>query len=485
MTIRTRFAPSPTGFLHIGGLRTALYAYLFAKKHNGVFLLRIEDTDQARSVPGAVESLIKMLIVMGLEYTEGPEKGGPHGPYIQSQRLDLYKKHIDLLLEKGSAYRCFCTKERLDEMRAAQAARKVAPMYDRTCAKLTPEEATKKIAAGTPFVIRQKIPYEKKVVFTDLVRGNMQFDPRTLDDQVLLKSDGFPTYHLANVVDDHDMEITHVIRGEEWLPSAPKHILLYEAFGWTPPQFAHLPLLLNPDKTKLSKRQGDVAVEDYLAKGYMKPALINFVALLGWNPGTEKEIFSMDELVETFSLERIQKAGAIFNLEKLDWLNGLYIRSCTPETLADTMLPFITEKINLKTPEMLTAITVIQTRMKTLKDGADMLKIFTTDLPQYDATLLFSEKMKVDQAMIKKTIPAAITALEEHNDWEHEDALKQKLEQTIEKLGVKNGQILWPVRVALSGQQYSPGVFELLKALGKKRSLARLKKCLEITKNLK
>lgn len=476
--IRTRFAPSPTGFLHIGGLRTALYAYLFAKKHQGTFLLRIEDTDQARSVPGALESLIALLHTMGLDYEEGPIKEGPHGPYIQSQRLALYKKHVDLLIEKGAAYYCFCTKERLDEMRAAQTARKVAPMYDRTCTKLTKEQITEKVTQKTPCVIRQKIDYSKTVTFNDLVRGNMQFKPQTLDDQVLLKSDGFPTYHLANVVDDHDMEISHVIRGEEWLPSAPKHILLYEAFGWTPPQFAHLPLLLNPDKTKLSKRQGDVAVEDYLKKGYLKEALINFVALLGWNAGTEKEIFSMQELIDEFSLERIQKAGAVFTIEKLNWLNGLYIRRLTPKILGDALQPFLSEKKDLATPEMRTALTVIQTRMKTLVDGAEMLKIFLVETPEYDHALLLNEKMKVDKETMQKTMTAAIETLEKQEDWTSEETLKSGLEKTIQELGIKNGQMLWPVRVALSGQQYSPGVFEMLKALGKERSIARLKKAL-------
>lgn len=476
--IRTRFAPSPTGFLHIGGLRTALYAYLFAKKHQGAFLLRIEDTDQARSVPGALESLIALLHTMGLDYEEGPIKEGPHGPYIQSQRLALYTKHVEILLEKGAAYRCFCTKERLDEMRTAQTARKVAPMYDRACTKLTKEQIAEKTAHKIPSVIRQKIDYSKTVTFNDLVREKMQFKPQTLDDQVLLKSDGFPTYHLANVVDDHDMEISHVIRGEEWLPSAPKHILLYEAFGWTPPQFAHLPLLLNPDKTKLSKRQGDVAVEDYLKKGYLKEALINFVALLGWNAGTEKEIFSMQELIDEFSLERIQKAGAVFTIEKLDWLNGLYIRRLTPKALGDALQPFLTEKKDLATPEMRTALTVIQTRMKTLVDGAEMLKIFLVEMPEYDHALLLNEKMKVDKEIMQKTMTAAIETLEKQEDWASEEALKSGLEKTIQELGIKNGQMLWPVRVALSGQQYSPGVFEILKALGKERSIARLKKAL-------
>ena len=271
--IRTRFAPSPTGFLHVGGLRTALYAYLFARQQNGKMLLRIEDTDQERLVPGATEHLQSILQEMGIDYDEGPDKGGPVGPYIQSQRLDIYKKYADELIKKRGAYYCFCTKERLDELRENQTKRKLAPMYDHHCRTLPKEDIEKNLAAKMPYIIRQAIPLDTKIVFNDLIRDRMEFDSNTLDDHVLMKSDGFPTYHLAVVVDDHLMEISHVIRGEEWLPSAPKHVALYDAFGWQAPEFAHLPLLLNPDKSKLSKRQGDVNVEDYLAKGAMKPLL--------------------------------------------------------------------------------------------------------------------------------------------------------------------------------------------------------------------
>ncbi|HLG25336.1 MAG TPA: glutamate--tRNA ligase, partial [Candidatus Gracilibacteria bacterium] len=297
--VRTRFAPSPTGYLHVGGLRTALYSYLYARQNKGRFLLRIEDTDQKRYVEGAVESLINTLTTVGISFDEGPGVGGDHGPYIQSERTEMYREHAQKLIELKAAYPCFCTAERLVQMRERQTAAKKAPMYDRTCLNLSASEIEEKKKAGTPFVIRQKIPHGRKVQFKDHVRGVVSFETSTVDDQVLMKSDNFPTYHLANVVDDHFMQITHVIRGEEWLPSTPKHLLLYEAFGWTPPEYAHLPLLLNKDKSKLSKRQGDVSVESYLEKGYSKEALINFVALLGWHPGAgiEKEIFSMEELI--------------------------------------------------------------------------------------------------------------------------------------------------------------------------------------------
>ncbi len=333
--IKTRFAPSPTGYLHVGGLRTALYCYLFARKNEGEFILRIEDTDQERFVKGAQENLLKTLEWIGLEYDEGPEKG-ENGPYIQSDRTEIYKEHIEKLLKSGHAYRCFCTKERLDEMRDRQKANKQATMYDRKCLELPESEVKAKIDAGESHVIRQKIPYES-IKFKDLIRGNVQFHGKIIDDQVLVKSDGFPTYHLANVVDDHLMGITHVIRGEEWLPSTPKHLALYQAFGWDPPQFAHLPLLLNPDKTKLSKRQGHIAVEDYIKEGYSREAIINFVVFLGWHPGSgdENEIYTLEHLKEIFQLSKVHKSGAVFNLEKLDWFNWRWQKKRFQETLEE------------------------------------------------------------------------------------------------------------------------------------------------------
>ncbi|MGB9591246.1 MAG: glutamate--tRNA ligase, partial [Candidatus Kryptoniota bacterium] len=324
--IRVRFAPSPTGYLHVGGLRTALYNFLFARKSNGRFILRIEDTDRSRYVEDAIENLIESLKWAGLNYDEGPDVGGEYGPYVQSKRLDIYKRHTDVLVEKGLAYRCFCTPERLERMRKDLERQKLPVKYDRTCLRLRDEEIKANIASGKSFVIRLKVPDHTKIKFIDLIRGEVEFSSEQIDDQVLLKTDGYPTYHLANVVDDHMMAISHVIRGEEWLSSTPKHVLLYDYFGWERPAFAHLPLLLNPDKSKLSKRQGDVAVEEYRAKGYLKEALINFVALLGWNPGDDREIFTLDELVKEFSLERVNKSGAVFNIEKLDWLNFQHLR---------------------------------------------------------------------------------------------------------------------------------------------------------------
>ena len=325
LMVRTRFAPSPTGLLHVGGLRAALFNFLFARKNKGIFILRIEDTDRARSVPGAVENLISTLKWAGISYDEGPDAGGKNGPYIQSQRLNLYKKYAQQLLKLGAAYRCFCSPQRLEEMRREQEAHKLAPRYDRKCLSLSASAAD---SLGAPFVIRQKIPGSGEVEWKDMVRGSISFECAAIDDQVILKSDGYPTYHLANVVDDHEMKITHVIRGEEWLSSTPKHILLYRAFGWDIPQFAHLPLLLNKDRSKLSKRQGDVAVEEYIKKGYLAEAIVNFIALLGWHPGGQEtqEIFSLTELIEKFSLEKVHKAGAVFDLEKLDWIKWQWRR---------------------------------------------------------------------------------------------------------------------------------------------------------------
>ncbi len=523
--IKTRFAPSPTGYLHVGGLRTALYCYLFAKKNNGRFVLRIEDTDQERFVEGAVENLINTLEWVGLEYDEGALKDGSDkgdfGPYTQSKRNDIYKKHVDILIEKGHAYHCFCTKERLDEMRQIQTERKQAPMYDRKCLELPESEVKKKIEDGEPFVIRQKMPYEN-IKFKDLIRGNVQFDGKTIDDQVLVKSDGFPTYHLANVVDDHTMEITHVIRGEEWLPSTPKHIALYKAFGWEIPEFAHLPLLLNPDKSKLSKRQGHVAVEDYIKEGYTKEAIINFVALLGWNPGggDDQEIFTLKELEEKFSLEKVHKSGAVFNLEKLDWFNWRWQKeefNKKMEEIAKTIDPqfnktkddrgkesfvFTNEQ---KNQEFLQAkgkalleycqeylgsdfendrkklykalVTVDEKVLKDPKETKENIE-FYYNLPQYEVDLLLNEKMKVDKETAKKALTAGLKDLSELDEW-HEESLKQTLLNTVSNNEMKNGQVFWPLRAAITGKEFSPGVFEAAWVLGKEETLKRINHALE------
>ncbi len=481
--IKTRFAPSPTGYLHVGGLRTALYAYLFAKQNNGVFLLRIEDTDRNRFVEGAAESLQDVLKYYGLEWDEGP--------YFQSERTEIYREHAKKLLDEGKAYRCFCTSERLDEMRESQRAAGRTPKYDRHCLRLSEEEKQNLYNAGKSFVVRQLIPNET-LEFHDEIRGDMSFHGRDIDDQVLIKSDNYPTYHLATVVDDHLMGITHVIRGEEWLPSTPKHVWLYQAFGWDAPTFAHIPLLLNPDKTKLSKRQGDVAAEDYIKKGYLKEAMLNFIAFLGWNPGTEQEIFSMGELTQAFSLERVQKAGAVFSLEKLDWFNGQYLRNMKAEELAEMILEQMPESKLTKealqdgTSEeannFIKYTACIQTRMKTLNDGPEMIRPFLAESFDYNLELFNHAKMKIDRSVALMALEESLPALQAHDNWKEEAEIKATLVELITKLGVKNGHLLWPIRVALSNEEYSPGTIELLHILGKEKSLTRIQASIEALK---
>ena len=436
--IVTRFPPSPTGFLHVGGLRTALYNYLFARQNNGRFIFRIEDTDQNREVAGAVPNLIKTLSWAGLNWDEGPDIGGPHGPYVQSERTEIYRAHVEELLRKGHAYYCFCTKERLEKMRAEQTAKKLPPMYDRAC--------------------------------------------------LALKSDGFPTYHLANVIDDHLMEITHVIRGEEWLSSAPKHVLLYEAFAWEKPTFAHLPLLLNKDKSKLSKRQNDVAVEDYIQKGYLKEAILNFIALLGWHPGeTEQEIFSMDELLKLFSLDKIHKSGAIFDLEKLNWMNWQWRRKKyheDPRSREEKL--YEVAKIHLKEGwekdrDFLNKVlkTVEEKILQDPSQTQAYISFYFSDDVETPPALITNEKMKVDAETAKRALVGTRDFLEIFDGYEDEEKIKSGLSGLVQKLGVKNGQVFWPVRAALTGEQYSPGVFEVIWALGKGKTLARLSQAIE------
>lgn len=497
--IVTRFAPSPTGFVHVGSLRTALFSFLFAKKNKGKFLLRIEDTDQKRYVEGAVENLLKTLAWAGLDYDEGPVKNGPHAPYFQSERTELYRNHVKTLLENGSAYYCFCTPERLEEMRTIQEKRHEAPMYDRFCLNFSKKETEEKLASKIPHVIRQKIPQDRMLILEDIIRGKVRFDGRVVDDQILMKSDGFPTYHLANVVDDHDMEITHVIRGEEWLPSTPKHIWLYESFGWKPPQFAHIPLLLNADRSKLSKRQGDVAVEDYIKKGYLKEAIINFIAFLGWHPGKgiEKEIYSLEELIGAFSLEGVHKGGAIFDLQKLDWLNVQWGKRLMDEKLSKTEKTIENEgKIILeicekfipdewkKNSELLyrALITrkekILDTIYKNEINGSkeenivkDLRFYFTN--PECKKDIILSEKMNVSVAGAKTVFRETSAVLSSLHDWT-EEKIKETLLEIVKKLGLKNGQVFWPIRAGLTGEQFSPGVFEVIWALGKGETLKRL-----------
>lgn len=473
--IRTRFAPSPTGYLHVGGLRTALYNFLFARKNNGKFILRIEDTDRSRYVEGAIENLINTLKWCELYYDEGPDIGGPYGPYIQSQRLDIYQKFAKELVDKGHAYYCFCSPERLEQIRKEQLSRKVPQVkYDKHCLKLSNSEINQKLAEGVPHVIRLNVPENQTVKFIDLIREEVEFDTNNIDDQVLIKSDGYPTYHLANVVDDHLMKISHVIRGEEWLPSTPKHILLYDFFGWEKPQFAHLPLLLNPDRSKLSKRQGDVAVEDYRAKGYLKEALINFVALLGWNAGDDKEFYYLDELIQKFSLERVNKSGAVFDINKLIWLNSEHIRKKS----VDELLPMLKEElkkskyseIHFNDDYLKLVIEAMHERIEFITDIINKSYYFFERPVSYEQKSI-DKNWKVDTPIHLLTLAEEISNLEEFN----KTSLEQALIKVSEKFGINKGKIIHPLRLALSGTSAGPGIFDLIYILGKEEVIERIK----------
>lgn len=489
--VRVRFAPSPTGYLHIGGLRTALYNYLFAKNQGGTFFLRLEDTDRKRYVEGSVEKLIQSLDWAGLKYGEGIclENGkvvqkGDFGPYVQSERLDLYKKYAEELVQKGKAYYCFCEPERLEKVREEQIAQKQAPMYDKFCLRnVSEEEINKNLKSNCPYTIRLKVPASEIIEFEDLIRGKVIINSNTIDDQVLIKSDGFPTYHLASVVDDHLMQTTHVIRGEEWLPSTPKHILLYMAFGWDAPEFAHLPLLLNPDKTKLSKRQGDVAVEDYVKKGYLKEAIINFVALLGWHPGegVTQEIFSLEELEKVFDLKRVHKAGAVFDLQKLDWINAQYIKKLSVDELYQKSLEFFAQKDfyinapeNKKSEEYLKKVLAIeQERLNNLIEVGEHSKFFFQNI-SYDKNLLKWKDM--GDIELKASLEKSKVVIGDISDWN----LKIITEKLMAAAGDKKGDLLWPLRAALTGEQKSPSPMEVAWVLGKDESLKRLEEALKM-----
>lgn len=501
--VRVRFAPSPTGYMHIGNFRSALYDYLFAKQNNGDFILRIEDTDQSRYVEGSVQRLIETLENMGLNWDEGPKKIGENEkvqamlsptyshiaefgeftPYIQSERLDIYKEHVQKLIDKDLAYYCFCSNERLEQMREKQIANKQAPMYDRHCLNLSKEEIEQKLNSGEKYVIRLKVPQNQNIVFEDIVREKVSFNSNTIDDQVLLKSDGFPTYHLANVIDDHQMQISHVIRGEEWLPSTPKHILLYMAFGWEIPQFAHLPLLLNPDKTKLSKRQGDVAVEDYLNKGYLKEALINFVALLGWNPGegSTEEIFSLDELIKKFSLKKVHKAGAVFDIKKLDWINSQYIKKLPVDEIYEKSIEFLKLKEiyfaapqERQTPEYVKKVlTIEKERLSKFSEVGDENPYLFLDI-KYDTSLLKWKEMTNEDLQNSLNLSKNTLLAIPEEKWELQ-AIEKDL---LNAAGENRGNILWPLRVALTGAQKSPSPFEVAWVLGKNETLKRIEDAL-------
>ena len=483
--VRTRFAPSPTGFLHIGSLRTVLFVYLLAKELDGKIILRLEDTDQKRYVKGSEEKLYNTLDHLGFKFDEGPRAGGDYGPYIQSQRKEIYNKYIKKLLDKQKVYHCFCAPERLQKMRENQQAQKLPPRYDRCCRNLSEEDVAKKIDLGEKFVIRQKMPLTDEVIVNDELRGKIKFNASELEDNVLIKSDGMPTYQFASVVDDHLMEISHVVRGEEWIPSFPKNILLYKDFDWETPKFIHIPLTLNKSGGKLSKRQGDVAVEDYLKKGYLIEALINFCALLGWHPKGDNEILTLDDLEKMFKYKNMNTSPAIFDIEKLNYFNGYYIRKMNLDKLVEVIKPYLANNIkktsdkNKQTDKFIkNVVSTEQERLKKLSEIGDLTEFFFVDKLDYPKDMLIWKKQEeIDCKKNLETIKNILEKISE-NEW-----TKKSIENIIIKYLKDNdlivGDYLWPTRVALTGKKQSPGPFEVAFVLGKEESLEKIQDELE------
>lgn len=476
--VRVRFAPSPTGLLHVGGLRSALYNYLFARHHGGTCILRVEDTDQTRFVPGAEANILEMFAWAGIEFDEGPHIGGSFAPYRQSERTDLYRSHAMTLIERGTAYYAFDTAEEIDRMRERQQKAGVAPKYDRSSMRnqftLGPEETARLLDAGTEYVVRLFVPLTGETRTSDLVRGESTFANRTIDDQILLKSDGFPTYHLANIVDDHLMEITHVIRGEEWLPSLPKHVILYDAFGWEKPKFAHLPLLLSPDRKKLSKRFADVAVSDYKEKGYLPEALVNFVALLGWNPTADREIFSMTEMIEMFDLEKVNKAGAIFDVTKLEWMNGMYLRGLPLERLTDELLPVLEAAgfAGVSREYATQVMDLVKERINFVKDIPTFADYMFGPVASFDEE--YAEKYWKPETGAQATALADRLAAITEGGW-NVAAIEAAVRAYAEELGLSAGKLIHPLRLAITGKRVGAGMFETMTVLGREKSLKRLR----------
>lgn len=471
--VRTRFAPSPTGFMHLGGLRTALYNYLFAKKAGGKFILRIEDTDQERYVEGATQVIYDTLKGCGMDWDEGPDVGGPCGPYIQSERKDMYLPYAQELVGKGAAYYCFCTKEELDERRAAAEARGEVFKYDKKCLHLSKEEIQARLDAGIPYVIRMNAPTEGESSYTDLVFGEMTFPNDTLDDMVLIKQDGMPTYNFANVIDDHLMGITHVMRGMEYLSSTPKYNILYRAFGWDVPEYIHLPTVMRDAHHKLSKRDGDAYYSDFIDKGYVKEALINYLVLVGWNPGDDREFFTMDELIDVFDVHRLNKAPGIFDIDKLTYFNFHYIREMAPETYLKTAEPWFDKVLSGKGIDYARLAKLTQGRTEVFNRLPDMVA-FLGELPQYETDLFVNKKQKSDLESAKKALALVKPVLEGITEWT-EPVLHDTLMAAIAEAGLKNGTVLWPLRIAISGQANTPGgAIEIARLLGRDETLRRL-----------
>ena len=473
MQVRTRFAPSPTGFLHLGGLRSALYAYLFAKQNNGTFILRIEDTDQERYIEGATEVIYDTLRDCGMNWDEGPDVGGPCGPYIQSERKDLYLPYAQQLVEKGAAYYCFCTKEELEERRAAAEARGEVFKYDKHCLRLSREEVQAKLDAGVPYVIRLNAPTEGDSSYTDIVFGDMTFPNDSLDDMVLIKQDGMPTYNFANVIDDHLMGITHVMRGIEYLSSTPKYNLLYKAFGWEIPQYIHMPPVMRDEHHKLSKRDGDAFYSDFTAKGYLPEAIVNYLALVGWNPGTDQEFFTLPELVQAFDVHRINKSPGIFDVNKLTWFNAEYIRRMDPKDYLEKVTPWFDRVLAGKGIDYPRLAELMQSRTEVFNQVPDMVA-FLGQLPDYDLSLYTHKKMKTDPVVSRASLEMIRPVLAGVSEWT-EPAIHDAVMAAIAERGLKNGAVLWPLRIAISGMASTPGgAIEIAWLLGREETLRRV-----------
>ena len=481
---RTRFAPSPTGYMHIGNLRTALYEYLIARSQGGQFILRIEDTDQERFVEGSMDVIYKTLEMTGITYDEGPGVGGDYGPYIQSERRGIYLEYAKQLVEKKAAYYCFCTKERLESLKTNDGELGASFNYDRHCLSLSQEEIEKNLAEGKPYVIRQFVPREGKTTFHDVVYGDITVDNETLDDQILIKSDGLPTYNFANVVDDHLMKITHVVRGNEYLSSTPKYNILYQAFGWDIPTYVHVPSVMKDAQHKLSKRNGDASFQDLIAKGYLAEAILNYIALLGWSPGGTREFFTLKELEENFTIEGLSKSPSIFDIEKLKWMNAEYIRKASPEDFLAMAKPYIVAATGEDSVLDLNKIAaLIQQRTEILTDIPEKIDFFK-ELPDYDTAIYCHKKMKTDKDNSRENLKKIIAYFKENEDVLRSKWVSSELYAALCELAaaceVKNSQILWPVRTALSGKEVSPGgATELAEILGYDETVRRLEIGLE------
>lgn len=474
-TVRTRFAPSPTGFMHIGNLRTGLYAYLFARKNNGKFILRIEDTDQERKVDGAIEMVYRTLATAGITYDEGPDKDGGVGPYIQTERMGIYKEYAKKLVELGGAYYCFCDKERLESLQGEGGVH----TYDKHCRNLSKEEVERRLAAGESYVIRQKVPEGVVSSYDDMVFGTISVDTADIEDGVLLKSDGLPTYNFANVVDDHLMGITHVIRGTEYLSSTPKYNLIYDAFGWERPKYMHLPPIMKDATRKLSKRYGDANFEDFIAKGYLPQAVVNYIALLGWCPKDNKEKMSMQELIDEFDVSGISHSSSIFDEAKMRWLNGEYLKAMNEQDFEKVATPWIKQAIGDKDYDVKELALLMQTRVDVLSEIPEKLA-FLNEFGEHDLAMYEHQKMKVTKDVAKRALGVAIAALEDFDDWSA-DAIKEQIKTKSEEEGIKSGQVMFTMRVALTGAPVTPGgAIEMAVVLKKDETLRRMRYSLSL-----